>query len=339
MKSKLNLGVIGLGRLGRVYAADLAQRVPNARLVAVADKRPDLARSFAAEYGVPHWYLSHQELLADSAVDAVAVVTPTNTHKEVVVEAAAHRKAIFCEKPISLSLQEAQQMIQAVESKGVFFQAGFQRRFDAGYAAAREKIAAGAIGAPVLFRSTSRDPFPPPADFCDPNVSGGLIADIGIHDFDVARFLIGDVRTVYAVGGALAYPELKAVGDIDNAVVNMVFENGALGVVELSRNAVFGYDIRGEVWGAKGSLQIGYLRHTPILVMTKEGITCDAVPHFMQRFERAYLAQIQDFVNAVLDARPPSVTAADAVAALRISLAATASCAQKRPVEVREIQP
>ncbi len=338
MKGKLNVGVIGLGRLGRVYAADLAQRVPNARLVAVADKRPDLAQSFAAEYGVPNWYLTHQELLADARVEAVAVITPTNTHAEVVVQAAAHGKAIFCEKPISLSLQEARRMLQAVQSKGVFFQMGFQRRFDAGYLAAKEKIASGAIGTPVLLRSTSRDPFPPPLEFCDPNVSGGLIADMGIHDFDVARFLLGEVKTVYAVGGALAYPELNSVGDIDNAVINMVFENGAIGVVELSRNAVFGYDIRGEVWGTKGSLQIGYFRHTPILVMSKEGISYDVVPHFMQRFERAYLAQIQDFVNGVLEARRPSVTGADAVAALRISLAATASYAQKRPVEVREIQ-
>jgi inositol 2-dehydrogenase len=337
MTDRLNVGVIGLGRLGRVYAADLAQRVPKARLAAVADRQADLAESFARDYGVPKWYQTHEDLLDDKAIDAVAVITSTSTHREVVIDAARRGKAVFCEKPIALSLAEAGQMLQTVAATGVFFQMGFQRRFDSGYVAAKEKIEAGAIGTPVLLISTSRDPYPPPVEFCDPKVSGGLIADMGIHDFDVARMFMGEVRSVYAVGGALAYPELKAVGDIDNAIINLVFENGTLGVVELSRNAVFGYDIRAEIWGTKGSVQVGYFRQTPILVMTGQGITHDVVPHFMQRFERAYLAQIQDFVDNVLEDRAPRVTGADAVAALRISLAATKSYQENRPVQVSEI--
>ena len=188
-------------------------------------------------------------------------------------------------------------MVRVAADSGVFFQMGFQRRFDTAYLAAQKKIAEGVIGTPVVLKSTSRDPFPPPLEFCDPKVSGGLIADMGIHDFDVARMFMGEVRSVYAVGGTLAYPEMKTVGDIDNAVISLVFENGTLGSVELSRNAVFGYDIRAEVWGTKGSLQIGYFRETPILLMTREGISHDVVPHFMERFGNAYLAQIQDFVS------------------------------------------
>ena len=211
---------------------------------------------------------------------------------------------------------------------------GFQRRFDAGYLAAKKKVDDGVIGTPVVMTSISRDPFRPPLEFCDPKVSGGLIADMGVHDFDLGRMFMGEVSTVHAVGGALAYPEMKSVGDIDNALVSMVFESGALGTVQLSRNSVFGYDIRTEIWGTKGSIQIGYLRHTPILVMTQEGITHDAVPHFMQRFEGAYLAQIQDFVDKVSRGAEPAITGADAVAALRISLAATASFQEGRPVEV-----
>jgi scyllo-inositol 2-dehydrogenase (NAD+) len=337
MKARLNVGVIGLGRLGRVYAADLAQRVPKARLAAVADQQADLAESFARDHGVPKWYQTHEDLLDDKAIDAVAVITSTRTHREVVIDAASRGKAIFCEKPIALSLAEAGEMLQTVAATGVFFQMGFQRRFDSGYVAAKEKIEAGAIGTPVLLISTSRDPYPPPVEFCDPKVSGGLIADMGIHDFDVARMFMGEVRSVYAVGGALAYPELKAVGDIDNAIINLVFENGTLGVVELSRNAAFGYDIRAEIWGTKGSVQIGYFRQTPILVMTGQGITHDVVPHFMQRFERAYLAQIEDFVDNVLEGRAPRVSGADAVAALRVSLAATKSHQENRPVQVSEI--
>lgn len=334
MPSRLNVAVIGLGRMGRVYAENLAHRVRRARLVAVADQQAALAESFAREHGVPKWYAGHQEALADPEVEAVVVVTSTSSHREVVTDAARSGKAIFCEKPISLSLEEATEMLQVVERAGVFFQMSFQRRFDAGYQAAKRKIEEGVIGTPVLLASISRDPFRPPLEFCDPNVSGGLIADMGVHDFDVARMFMGEVRSVYAVGGALAYPELQPIGDIDNAVISLTFVSGAVGVVELSRNAVFGYDIRAEIWGTRGSLQVGYFRHTPVLVMTEQGITHDVVPHFMQRFEKAYLAQIQDFVDNVLEGRPPTVSGADAVAALRIALAATRSLHEGRPVEV-----
>jgi predicted dehydrogenase len=186
----------------------------------------------------------------------------------------------------------------------------------------------------VLIVSISRDPFAPPLEFCDPKASGGLILDMGIHDFDLARMFVGEVESVFATGAALAYPEMKSIGDIDNAVINLVFENGSLGVVQLSRNAVFGYDIRTEIWGTQGSLQIGYFRQTPILVMTKDGITHDVVPHFMQRFENAYLAQIQNFVENVQNRSEPSISGADAVAALQISLAATQSLQKNRTVTV-----
>jgi inositol 2-dehydrogenase len=332
MKSRLNVGVIGLGRLGRVYAEDLTRHVTRANLIAVADTRADVAEIFAREYGIRKWYDNHRDLLSDKDVAAVAVITPTSTHKEVVIEAAREGKAIFCEKPISLSIAEAKQMLETVERSGVFLQMGFQRRFDAGYIEAKKKINAGVIGVPVLITLISRDPFAPPLDFCDPKASGGLIIDMGIHDFDLARMFVGEVKSVYATGGALAYSEMKSVGDIDNALVNLVFENGCLGVVQLSRNAVFGYDIRTEIWGTQGSLQIGYFQHTPVLVMTKEGITHDVVPHFMQRFEKAYRSQIQEFVENVLNGAQPSITGADAIAALQISLAATESFKRNLPV-------
>ena len=334
MTTRLNIGLIGVGRMGRVYANDLAFRVPNARLTAVADQRADAAAAVAAECGVPKHYGSHHELLADKEIDAVVIITSTHTHGEMVIDAARSRKAIFCEKPISLSLDEAEKMVKVVESAVVFFQMGFQRRFDSGYLGAKKTIEAGTIGTPVVFKSTSRDPFPPPLEFCNPKVSGGLIVDMGIHDFDVARMFMGDVKSVFANGCTLAYPEMKKVGDIDNAVVNMVFKSGALGSVDLSRNAVFGYDIRAEILGTKGAVQVGYHRHTPILVMTQSGITHDVVPHFMERFESAYLAQIRDFVDCVLNGRQPSITGGDAIASLRISLAATRSLKEGQPVEV-----
>ena len=332
----LRVGLIGVGRLGRVYGQYLAQRVPGASLAAVADRRAGVAESFAGEFGVARWYADHLDLLNDREVDAVAIVASTSAHKQVVMDAAKSGKAIFCEKPIALTLDDARQMIEAVETSGVFFQMAFQRRFDPGYLAAKRKLEAGAIGEPVLFTSISRDPYPPPIEFCDPKVSGGLIADMGVHDFDAARMYMGEVKSVHAIGGTLAYPEMKSVGDIDNAIIELEFRSGALGVVQLSRNAAFGYDIRSEIWGSKGSIQIGYYRQTPILMLTPEGISHDAVPYFMERFESAYLAQIRDFVEHVELGLPPSITGVDAMAALKISLAATRSMRERRLVDVDE---
>ena len=339
MENKLNVGVIGLGRLGRVYAADLDHLVPNAKLMAVADEQGQLSETFAKENGIPKWYSNHHDLISDKEIDAVAVITPTSTHRDVVIEAAEHGKAIFCEKPISISLKESREMVKVIEKTGAFFQMGFQRRFDRGYVEARRMIDEGVIGQPVVLKSTSRDPFAPPMEFCDPAKSGGLITDMGIHDFDVARMLMGDVSQVYSIGGALAYPEMKRVGDIDNAVVTLTFENGTLGVVDLSRNAVYGYDISAEVLGTKGTLRIGYLKETPLTVMTKEGVTHDVVPHFMERFGDAYLTQIKDFVDNVLQEKEPSITAADAISALIVSIAATRSYQENIPVQIEEINP
>ncbi len=338
MNNKLNIGVIGLGRLGKVYATDLAHRVPNANIIAVADVMGDSAKKFAKEYDVPKWFKSHQDLFADKEIDAVAIITPTGTHKDVVIDAAKANKAIFCEKPISISLEEALEIQEVIEKAGVFFQMGFMRRFDKGYIEAKKRVDAGEIGTPVVLKSTSRDPFAPPLEFCDPKMSGGLFADMGIHDFDVARMFMGNVKSLYSIGGALAYPEMKSIGDVDNGIVNMYFDNGALGVVDLSRNAVFGYDIRCEILGTKGTLQVGYLRETPVLVLNKKGVTHDVVPHFMERFELAYLVQIQNFVNNVLENNEPQITVADGIEALKIALAATKSFHENRPVEIKEIK-
>jgi len=331
---KLNVGVLGTGRMGRIYANNLANRVPRARLLGVAARHPEHAQAVAAEFGLPRWYENHQAMLADPEIEAVVVLTSSSTHREMVTDAVRAGKAVFCEKPIATSLEDAEGIQKVVESSGAFLQIAFQRRFDAAYAAAKQQVDAGVIGDPVLFVSTSRDPERPPLEFCDPKVSGGMINDMGGHDFDICRVFMGDVASVFTTAGTLAYPELKPIGDIDNAIINLTFTSGKLGIVMLSRHSVFGYDIRGEIWGTKGSLQIGYFRQTPVLVMTKGGISHDVVPGFTERFEGAYLAQIQNFVDNVLDGRKPSVTAADAIAALRISLAANESYRQQRPIAI-----
>jgi scyllo-inositol 2-dehydrogenase (NAD+) len=333
---KLPVGVIGLGRMGQIYARHLAASA-QAEIVSLSDVMEERARELAGELGVAGWTTNYRELLANEGVEAVFVTSPTSTHREVVIAAAEAGKAVFCEKPIALTLVDTDQMIAAIERTGIMFQAGFMRRFDAGYAAAKARIEAGEIGRPVTFKSIGRDPFCPDLEYARPSVSGGLILDMAIHDFDLGRWLMADeVRRVYTEGGTLAFPQLNSVGDIDNAVVNMLFEGGALGTVEVSRNAVYGYDIRTEILGTEGGLNIGYYRQTPLLVMTSQGIQHDMVPYIVQRFGDAYRAQTQDFVSRVLAGKEPAVGAQDARAALTIGLAATRSYDEARVVELAE---
>lgn len=336
-KHKINLGLIGLGRLGKVYARDLAHRIPHARLIAVADVVAETAQQVAAEFEVPKWYADSYALLEDNEIDAVVIVTPTHTHKDLVIAAAQQQKAIFCEKPLSLSLAESLEIKQILQQSGVFFQMGFMRRFDRGYVAAQEKILRGEIGTPVVFRATSRDPFRPSLEYANPQSSGGLIIDMGIHDFDLARWFMGEIQTTYAIGGVLAYPEMKTVGDVDNAIISLTFVDGRLGVIDLSRNGVYGYDIATELLGTNGTLRIGYLRETPVTVMTKNNIAHDTVPFFMERFAGAYAAQLQSFVDNLRYERQPPVTIDDGIAALRVALAATQSLHQMQAIPVASV--
>jgi len=257
MTKKLGVGVIGIGRLGSSYAKYFTGRIAGAALVAVSDVSETAVASLAAELSISKRYSRYQDLITDEEVDAVVIVSPTSTHKEIVFEAAKHRKPIFCEKPLSISLGEAREMLRTVEEAGAFFQMGFMRRFDKGYLAAKHKIDEGGIGTPVVFKSSSRDPYRPSLEYLDPAHSGGLFIDCGIHDLDLARWYMGEIASVYSIGGTLAYPEMKTIGDIDNAITSLYFTSGALGTIDLSRNGVYGYDIRTEILGTEGTLKIG----------------------------------------------------------------------------------
>jgi len=322
-KGRLAVGLIGLGRLGRVYARDLASRIPETRLVAVADPVATLAEEIAAEFDVPRHHADPIALIDDPAVDAVVIVSPTHTHRDLVIAAAARRKPTFCEKPPALSLDEVAAMQDAIARSGMFFQMGFMRRFDAGYAAAKAHIEQGRIGKALVFKSTSRDPFRPSLEYADPKSSGGMLIDMGIHDFDLARWFMGNVERVSVVGATIAYPELATVGDIDNAVATLTFASGTIGVVDLSRSGIYGYDISTEILGLEGTLRIGYLRETPVMVMTKNSVAHDTVPYFMERFRDAYTVQLQNFAQNVQQERTPPITIEDGMESLRIGVAAT----------------
>jgi scyllo-inositol 2-dehydrogenase (NAD+) len=331
----IRVGLIGAGRMGKVFAHTLAFSVSEVDLLAVADVDAQAGQEAAARYGVKFIYTDYQELLRRDDIDAVVVVTPTATHAEVIQAAAAAGKHIFSEKPLAQTLEACDQAIAAVEKAGVKLQLGFMRRFDPAYVMAKQRIDAGEIGKPVMFRSTSRDPKRTSLEFARRENSGGLIMDMGVHDFDLARWLMGsEVVRVHSEGGCLVYPELEEVGDIDNAMINLKFADGAIGNIDVSRNAVYGYDIRTEVLGSQGGLLIGKLQQTATLVMTRRGVTHDTVPYFMERFGEAYAAEIRDFAACIIENRLPSVGGYDARQATAIGIAATRSLDEGCPVEV-----
>jgi scyllo-inositol 2-dehydrogenase (NAD+) len=321
-----------------VYATHVAHQIKGAELVAVADPQEEIASRLGTQFGSVKVYGNYHELLAHPDLHGVIVTTPTHTHQEVVIAAAKAGKHIFCEKPTALSLKATDEMIAAVQKAGVMFQVGFMRRFDEGYAEAKRKIEGGEIGQPVNIRSIGRDPKRTSLEFANPEVSGGLILDMGIHDFDLLRWLMGDeVERVYSEASSLVYPELQDVGDVDNAQIVLKFRNGGLGNVEVSRTAIYGYDIQCEVVGSKGTLQIGYLRETPLLLLNHEGVHHDVVPHFPQRFGKAYTRQIEHFAECLITGKSPIITPEDARAALQIGLAATRSQREGQVIYVSEV--
>lgn len=337
--AKIGIGVIGIGRMGTVYANHVAMQIRDAQLIAVADTRPQILQEYAASVGGVKTYTDYHDLLADPAIHGVIIVTPTSTHRDVVIDAAKAGKAIFCEKPTALTLSATDEMIASVEAAGVMFQVGFMRRFDRAYVEGKRRIEAGEIGTPVTVRSISRDPFPTSLEYAKPSVSGGIIVDMAIHDFDVVRWMMDDdVERVYTEAHSLIYPELLDVGDVDTAMINMRFVRGGVGNIEATRTAIYGYDIQCEVVGTTGTIRMGYLQETPVLLLNKQGVTHDVVPYFQQRFGPAYTKQIEHFIDCLRDSKPPRVTIGDARAALQAGIAATVSMHENRVVRVQEIQ-
>src|SRR5512135_129651 len=248
---KLNVGVLGAGRIGRVHAENLAYRIPEARVVAIADVILEAAQKLGGDLGIQNVYADPRAILDDKAIDAVIICSSTDTHAQLMEDAAAAGKHIFCEKPIALDLAKIDHALDAVEKAGVKLMVGFNRRFDPSFQRVRELVSSGVLGDPHILRITSRDPAPPPISYV--KVSGGIFLDMTIHDFDMARYLMGsEVEEVYAAANVLVDPEIGKAGDVDTAVITMRFANGALGVIDNSRQAVYGYDQRVEVFGSKG---------------------------------------------------------------------------------------
>jgi myo-inositol 2-dehydrogenase / D-chiro-inositol 1-dehydrogenase len=336
-RRRLGVGVIGVGRIGRMHAELLSREIAGAALGAVYDPSDQRAREVAARLGVPAC-TSAEEIL-EGELDAVAICSTADTHADLLIAAARAGKAVFCEKPVSLSLAETDRALSAVEAAGVPFQIGFNRRFDPAHASVREVVAAGRVGEPHLVRISSRDPEPPPLDYI--RSSGGLFLDMMIHDFDMARYLTGsEVVEVFARGAVRMAREFAQAGDIDTALVTLVHEDGCLTAIDNSRSAAYGFDQRVEVFGSRGMVASeNPPAHSAVLV-TSEGQRRPALHHFfLERYMPSYVREWEAFVEAVATGSRPPVSTADARAPLVIGLAAARSLREGRPVAVAEVGP
>jgi myo-inositol 2-dehydrogenase / D-chiro-inositol 1-dehydrogenase len=331
---KLRVALLGAGRIGQEHSKTLIAD-PRVQVVAVCDPRLEAARQTAATIPGAAATDESSEILSSDQVDAIVICTPTDTHADLIEAGARAGKAVFCEKPVALDLQRTKEALAVVEEKGVPFQIGFQRRFDSGYAEARKKIARGQLGRIDQFRAVGRDPGPPPKEYLAK--SGGLFLDQAIHEFDLARFLVGEVKSVFATGTVRFSQDAAELGDVDTATTILHFENGALGVIENSRRAVYGYDIVTEVFGEAGKLVVQAERKTPLRFFREGGSEQDHHHFFMDRFRDAFRAELEAFFTAVLQRSQPSPGAADAIGALRIGLAATQSQKLSRLVPLDEI--
>ena len=327
-------GIIGAGRIGKLHADNLLSHVKNAKLKTVTD--PFLDEEWAASRNIPVTGQDHRIMLDDPEIDAILIGSPSPEHAAQMIECARAGKHIFCEKPIALDPDIIRNALAEVEKSGVKLQVGFNRRFDPNFAAVQEQIASGALGEPHIIRIPSRDPAPPPAE----NVasSGGLFMDMTIHDFDMARFLCGsEVTEVHAYGAVLVDPEIGKAGDIDTAVISLKFANGALGIIENSRKAVYGYDQRVEVFCAKGTAMADNNTPTSMVVLNESGTIRDKPLYFfLERYKIAFVAEMQAFVDAIREDKPTLVSGKDGLVPVLIAMAAKECLKTGNPVQVCE---
>jgi predicted dehydrogenase len=321
--------------MGRRHAENIRRLVPEARLLAVADPAIARAREVAAELEIEHAFSSLEDMLALKEVDCVVIAAPDKFHGQAIRTAAAAGKDILSEKPIALKLADALAALEAVAAAGVRLQIGFMRRYDPGYATAMKRIEAGEIGEPVIFKSVGRDRDAPPIAAYQAKLNGMLLYNNTIHDFDLARWLMRDeVVEVHAYTTVAIRPEVGQYGDVVASVVNLKYRHGAIGNVESFVQAVYGYDIRTEIVGSKGSILVGSLQQTPVTFLARDGGTQVLADHFLTRFEAAYVAEVRDFVHNILHDKPLRVSGEDGLRALEIAVAAESSHLQSKPCSV-----
>jgi myo-inositol 2-dehydrogenase/D-chiro-inositol 1-dehydrogenase len=337
MATKVNVGIIGAGRIGKLHAEHLAYRVSDANIIAIADICVEAAEKCAADFQIPSAVQDYREIMINRDIEAVIICSSTDTHAQMIEEAAAAGKHIFCEKPIDFDLARIDRALEAVDKAGVKLQVGFNRRFDPNFKRVREMIAAGEIGMPHILRITSRDPGPPPIEYV--KVSGGIFLDMTIHDFDMARYLIGsEVTEIYAAGGVMVDPEIGKAGDIDTAVIILRFANGVIGAIDNSRKAVYGYDQRVEVFGSEGMVAVSNNTPDTAVHSNAEGVH-SSLPlfFFVERYTDSYIAEMQAFIECIQQDTTPPVTGMDGRIPVVMGYAARKSYEENRPVKLSEV--
>jgi myo-inositol 2-dehydrogenase / D-chiro-inositol 1-dehydrogenase len=335
--TKLKIGVIGTGRIGKVHIATLVQSVPQAEIIAVADVDLKSAEQVAKTFGITSVSNSPEDIFNNKEIDAVVICSSTDTHARYIVEAANAGKHIFCEKPVDLSIEVIKNALKIADTAGVKLMLGFNRRFDPNFLKLKKLVSDGKIGDPQILKITSRDPAPPPAEYSA--VSGGMFLDMTIHDFDMARYMTGsEVIEVYAKAAVLVDPEIGKAGDVDTAVITLTFANGAIGVIDNSRKAVYGYDQRVEVFGSKGMCCADNNYPDNHQLYNDSGVH-GSLPmnFFMDRYLEAYANEMKVFCNAVINDLPLPVSGYDGLMSVVIAFAANKSFLENRPVKLSEI--
>lgn len=335
----INIGIIGAGRIGKVHAQSISAQVPGAKVKTMAD--PYLTgetADWARELGIEHTTKDYREILADPEINAVLICSSTDTHSAISVEAIQAGKHVFCEKPIDHDITKIREVIHALEGSNVKYQVGFNRRFDHNFEALQKAVAEGQIGAPHLIKITSRDPEPPSPEYV--KVSGGMFLDMTIHDFDMVRFLAGcNAVEVYAEAAVLVDPAIGDAGDVDTAIITLKMENGALAVIDNSRQAVYGYDQRAEVFGSKGMAAVTNDSNSSMIISNSNGVTGEKPFHFfLERYMDAYAKELKCFIRAIETNTDTPLGVMDGLEPVRMGLAAKKSLQEHRPVKISEIE-
>ena len=334
---KVRFAVLGVGRIGKIHAENLANRIPETGLAALVAVFPDELAKAAGKFNVARTFSDYRQALELPDVAAIAICSPTNTHYQIILDAAAAGKHIFCEKPIELSVEKIRIINETVEKCGVKLMVGFNRRFDPDFSKVCEAVKSGNIGIPHILKITSRDPAPPPETYL--RASGGIFLDMTIHDFDMARYLVGsEVTEVYAGAAVMVDPVFQKAGDWDTAVVTLKFQNGALGIIDNSRKAVYGYDQRVEVFGSEGMIAVKNSTTDSLVRLDQKG-THSALPlnFFMERYTESYLREMRAFVESIRSGGAVPATGNDGLMAVLMGLAAGKSAKENRPVQLSEV--
>jgi myo-inositol 2-dehydrogenase/D-chiro-inositol 1-dehydrogenase len=333
----MKIGLIGAGRIGKLHAELLTAHVPAAEIKTVAEIYIEEVKEWANQNRILNLTTNYADILNDAEIEAVLICSSTDTHARLITEAADAGKHIFCEKPIDFNIEKIKQALASVKAASVKLQIGFNRRFDHNFKKVHELVASGNVGDVHIVKITSRDPAPPPNEYL--KVSGGIFLDMTIHDFDMARFLsLSEVEEVYAQGAVLIDPAIGDLGDVDTAIITLKFKNGAVGVIDNSRQAVYGYDQRVEVFGSKGCVEVKNDYPNSATLSTAEGVVSEKPLYFfLERYEMSYVEELKAFVDAVANDQEPAVTGNDGLQPVLIGVAALKSLTEKRPVKIQEV--